>query len=265
MRVLKPGIDLVVVNYKTPADLKSFVASLLRYEVKVPYSLYVMNNEPELSDLKAGKLIEDLVDDVTVVNSENIYYSGACNLGGSMGEREAIGLFNADTRFQEFTLDLCHEAVMGNPTWGALGPLQLGDQKEVTHAGIFGTLDSPHHRGWKSRRSDNFRDVKPAVTLSGSAVFTRRDVWRVLEECEIYRSRYPDVGGPLLPTTHYYEETWFCYHMQAHGYTPVYFGKAEMIHRWHKASPMGGWADKQFEPSRKMFREMCDLHGIDHD
>lgn len=268
MRVLtehREGVDLVVVNYKTPSDLKAFAASLLHYEVNTPFTLFVMNNDPELSDLKAAKLVEDLIPGTVVMNNPNIYYSGACNQGVAAGDREVVALLNADTRFLDGSVDKCYEAIKANPNWGALGPLQVDDQKRVTHAGIFGTLDHPSHRGWKSRSSIQYEDVREAVTLSGSAIFTTREAWDELTQCPVYRQAYPHVSGAFLPTTHYYEETWYCYHLHAHGYKPTYFGQAKMIHRWHKASPVGGWADKQFKPSQKMFREMCDLHGVDHD
>lgn len=264
MRFLE-GIDLVVVNYRTPQDLKSFASSLLAYSPSIPFTLYVMNNEPDVSDIKASAMIVDLFENVVVTNSENIYYSGACNLGVSLGSRETVAVLNADTKFCRDTIDRCYRALMENPGWGALGPLQYGDKKEVTHGGIFGTPSHPSHRGWRSRALHEFRDVRPAVTLSGSAVFFTRESWNDMWNCPIYREKYPDVAGAFLPTTHYYEETWFCYHLNTHGYTPMYFGEAEMVHRWHKASPTGGWADQQFKVSRVLFREMCDYHGMDHD
>lgn len=83
--------------------------------------------------------------------------------------------------------------------------------------------------------------------------------------CEVYQQLHPGVGGAFLPTTHYYEETWYCYHVASHGYKVMYFGEAEMVHRWHKSSAQGGWADRQMPISRAQFRAACDAHGIERD
>lgn len=55
------------------------------------------------------------------------------------------------------------------------------------------------------------------------------------------------------------------YHARAHGYQATYYGPVTIVHRWHKASPVGGWAEAQFSRSRRIFRAACDAHGILHD
>ncbi len=263
-----PGIDLIVVNYQTPADLRDFCASYVRHFPTVPSTLHIVCNEVTDRDRKTvEEILPTLPRDVEVYLFEkNLFYSGAANKAAAVSHRETLCILNADTQFKEHTIDKCFNALMDNPSWGALGPLQIGDKGEITHAGIFGTLDSPKHRGWQMRPRDEYRDVvDSAVTISGAAYFTKRSVWDELDKCPTYRSLHPRAVGPFLPTPHYYEETWFSYHLQAHGYKCVYFGEAEMIHRWHKASPPGGWADQQMPVSRKMFRDACDHHNIVHD
>lgn len=262
------GIDIVVVNYQTPEDLRGFCASLFTHLPETPCTLWIMNNDPNDIDSKTAQVCQanSNVEDCRILEGENIYYSGACNVAAAASGREVIAFFNADTRFLAGTVDKCYRALMDNPEWGVLGPFQRGDRGEVTHAGIFGTLKSPAHRGWAARLKDpsEFYDVQEAVTVSGSAYFTKREVWDKLTNCELYAEMFPNVGA-FLPTTHYYEETWYSYHAQAHGYKVVYFGEAQMIHRFHKSSPQGGWADRQMPASRKMFRAMCDHHQIPHD
>jgi GT2 family glycosyltransferase len=264
----EPGIDLIVVNYKTPDDLVAFCESYIDNFPEVESTLYIVCNEVTDADTEAVQAILPRIPGKVKFFpfEENLYYSGAANVVGGIAQRETLAILNADTRFMPNTIDLCYHALMDNPNWGTVGPLQVDEFGKVTHGGIFGTQEAPKHRGWHKKMSDQYRDVnEDAVTISGSAYFTKRSVWDELSSCEIYRELYPDVRGPFLPTTHYYEETWFSYHAQAHGYKCVYFGSAEMIHRWHKASVKGGWADQQMNPSRKMFREACDHHGIPRD
>ena len=264
----QPGIDLIVVNYKTPDDLVAFCESYIENFPTVESTLYIVCNDVTDADTAAVQaILPDIPGTVLFFPfEENLYYSGAANVVGGIATRETLAILNADTRFLPGTIDTCYQALKDNPTWATVGPLQFDEFNKVTHGGIFGTQEAPKHRGWHRKMGDEYRDINEnAVTVSGSAYFVNRAVWDELTNCEVYRDLYPKVQGPFLPTTHYYEETWFSYHALAHGYKNVYLGSAEMIHRWHKASEKGGWADQQMNPSRKMFREMCDHHGIPRD
>ena len=101
-----------------------------------------------------------------------------------------------------------------------------------------------------------------AVSVSGSALFTKRSVWDEMHDCEIFLELFPDAIGSFILTQHFYEETGYNYHVQSHGYEVWYLGSAEMIHEWHKSSPPGTQS-KHIEKSRSTFREFCDAHGID--
>lgn len=259
------SITLVVVNYKDSHDLFEFISSYVDHPSEVPSQLVVVNNEPEEADLKVARhfFAKGVVD--LHMAQENLYYSGALNRASLFGDSDVIAFFNSDTKLTDGVIDSCYELLMSDPTYAVVGPAQLDSKDRVTHAGIFGTLAKPKHRGWKERWRPEFADVAPAVTVSGSAYFVKRSVYDELFECPIYRDLYPDVEGAFLPTTHYYEETWFSYHAQAHGYQVIYNGLSSMIHEWHKSTPVGGWAEQQMPKSRKMFRQMCDHHNIEHD
>jgi GT2 family glycosyltransferase len=255
-------IDLVVVNYKTYDDLATFLSSLREFEPSCTYSLTVVDvdGDPEkfeLIDAPGASLIgTDL----------NIGYSRACNMGAANGSGRHVAFFNSDTWFvNDFCIDYCVNFLDENENVGIVGPLQYDSQKRATHGGIFGSLSAPQHRGWLSPNVNNFRRNEKAVTVSGSAFFVKRSVWDELTACPIYYHKYPFANGAFLPTPHYFEETWCSYHAQAHGHEVWFLGIAEMVHEWHKASPQGGHADKQFEKSKAMFVDMCEAHGIEHD
>jgi len=261
------SITLVVVNYKTPDDLFNFCTSYEENIPKVLSQLVIVNNEPEKADLKVAQYFIDKGTCIHQLAQGNLYYSGALNLAGySIPDLDGVvAFFNADTLLTPGVVDSCYDLLQSDSTIGVVGPGQVNSGGRVTHAGIFGTPKAPKHRGWKDRWREEYEDVREAVTVSGSAYFVKQEVFQWLDVCPLYRDLYPNVEGPFLPTTHYYEETWFSYHARAHGYKVMYNGKAKMIHEWHKASPVGGWAEQQMPISRKMFREMCDHHGIQHD
>lgn len=252
------GVDVVVTNYRTEDDLTRFCESYESGTAGIDSSLAIMNVAPLVDfDAPKGAFLHNF--------EANCGYAVASNYGASVGNREVVALFNADTVLFDNTLKECHDSLMAHDDWGVLGPLQVNSNGAITSAGVDGTNSNPHMRGWRSRRIERFRDTIEAVTVSGSAYFVKREAWNELTNCPVYRESHPSAEGAFLPTRHYYEETWCSYHARAHGWKVIYFGQAAMIHEWHKASPVGGWAEKQMTESRKVFRRMCQRHGIDHD
>ena len=256
-----PGIDVCVTNYRTPDDLQKFLGSYVDQLSGVETTLNVIDVDPlepydGLFD-KVGEWYE---------TEENIGYARACNFGASLGNREVIALFNADTELFDYTLDECYNALQENPGWGVLGQMQVSRGGRITSSGTEVTHTNLRPRGWRSRQLDRYRDVIECPTVSGSAYFIKRECWNELQDCPIYRSEYPDAEGAFLPTQHYYEETWCSYHAFWHGWRVVYYGLSIMIHEWHQASKIGSATERTLLPeSQKMFREMCDAHGIAHD
>jgi GT2 family glycosyltransferase len=255
-------MDIVVVNYRTYRDLYRFLDSVNRYPPLLPSTLTVVDVEAPTHEEHfpwAGGQGR------WVCTEDNIGYGRACNMAGAEGTADIIGLFNADVEVTSGSLKACASALAGHTDWSILGPCQIDSENRIRHAGIFGTLSSPAHRGWGEINRGQYTDVCDAVTVSGSAFFVKRRAWNELTQCPVHRSVAPGERGAFLPTPHYYEETWATYHAQAHGMRVIYFGSTTLVHRWHQASPIGGWADQQMPVSRKMFQSACDEHGIAHD
>jgi len=267
---MRSGIDVIVVNYRTPGDLQQFIESYDAHSGRKDSTLWVVNVDPREADLEVGEWAERTALNPTfhIVHDTNIGYGRAVNHAASLGEAQVIAAFNADTRLTEGCLDLCFERLMAEPTWGILGPRQVDNEGRITHAGIFGTHKVPKHRAWHKSNSAAYDDVLEAITVSGSAYFIKRRVWDELTECPIYKEVAPDAEGAFLPTPLFYEETWCSYHAFAHGHKVMYFGEAEMVHRWHesiKSNNKSAWANEVFKDSRSLFRKACDAHGLEHD
>lgn len=257
-----PGIDVVVVNYRTPDLLENFLNSYAAQLSEVPTTLHVADVTP-LEAFPEG-VLKDL--GTWTEFDENVGYSGACNELSTLGNHEVVAFFNADTELFDHTLDECHSALMENDGWGVLGPMQVDAKGHITHAGTEGGLQGAVPRGWRSKNLTKYRDVIECPTVFGSAYFVKRACWNELTQCPIYQDSYPEVVGAFLPTPHYYEETWCSYHAFWHGWRVVYYGMSTMLHHWHRASPVGGTTEREYMPrSKKMFQEMCDQHGIPHD
>jgi GT2 family glycosyltransferase len=256
-------LDIIVVNYKTPSDLDAFLGSLEDHPSMYSSTLTIVEVEAPEAYTHTYRWGDST--GTTIAVSENIGYGRACNLAAERGRGEIIALFNADVMVHEGTLDTCVEELVEHPDWAVVGPRQVDTRHRLVHAGIFGTLARPVHRGWMEADQGQYRDTLPAVTVSGSAYFVRRSVSEQLTECPLYRDVAPDALGAFLPTSHYYEETWCSYHAQAHGHQVMYLGTTSLTHKWHRASPVGGWAEQQMPISQELFRKACSHHGIPHD
>ena len=267
-----PGIDVVVVNYRTPSDLAGFLESLLEVVFEVPMTLSVANVVPTEEDAEVAEswLAKFKVPVIYSVFKTNCGYARACNRSAAiLGQgtpRATIAFFNADTRLKPGVLDSCHWLLGLNDRWGVMGPKQVDESNRITHAGMFGSNDKTAPRGWRQSDSGQFDDLRSdAITVAGSAYFVKRECWDELTYCETFRKSAPEVLGAFLPTEHYYEETFCSYHARDHGWKVVYNGEVSMIHKWHRASKVGGWAEKQLPASREYFRRACKAHNIVHD
>jgi GT2 family glycosyltransferase len=273
-----PGIDVIVVNYKTPRDLADFGNSFIKshHEKEFPFSLWLCNVQPELQDLDAAHRILERADEgYDLTFEDNVGYSGAVNHAASLGKREVIAIFNADVVLSPRTLHDCAKALLERDDWGILGPKQTDGKGRLTHAGIFGSLQAPKMRGWQELDRGQYNDIRDdGVSVSGSAYFIKRTVWDELLACPLYRREVLRTSsempiGSFLNTPHYYrsEETFCSYHAISHGWKVVFYGDkiSAMVHKWHQASPVGGFADNHFKESQKMFRSACDAHDIPRD
>lgn len=264
----EPGVDVIVVSYRTPGDLVAFAQSFTEVAHEVPCSLYVINVAPELDDEMAAEgippLLPDDMDTNYVMFKENVGYNIACNEVASISKREIIAFFNADTRLRPGVLGGMYHEMLAHPMWGVAGPRQIDDYNRITHAGIYGTRAEPSFDGrWQQQDEGQFTEIRDdCVSVSGSAYFVRRELWEELTNCLFYRVAAPLALGAFLPTAHYYGETFCSYHAIEHGYQVAYVGSLLMTHKWHQASPVGGWAEENMSSSQEEFRKACFVHSI---
>lgn len=264
---MRPGVDVVVVSYHTPLLLDKFLLSHSKWSPNQS-SLYVRVNDPSPDDFDVIDSWGDMIDGAWL--GENWGYARSVNSLAARGDREAIAIFNADVELLESAVRDCFCALMENEDWGVLGPQQRNSKGKMTHAGIFGTNESPSLRGFMRRPLPEYDEVSEAVSVSGSAYFIKRSVWDELSTCPLYQGFCEAKGltadGAFLPTQHYYEETYCSYHAREHGHKVMYYGPSCLLHEWHQSSKQGAKeTDGQIPVARQLFREACDHHGIRHD
>lgn len=255
------GISVAVVNYRTPEDLKRFLES---YDKTAPAeaSLVVVDVDPN-----KNKDFDVPRDGLYIETKTNIGYGRACNAAVKHRldpDADVYAFFNADVVLLDGTIEKCAEALRQNEDWGVLGPYQYDTNGKVTHGGIIGDPKRPFQRGWHRGKSDDFKEALEAVMVMGSAFFVKRQCWDELFDCPILKKVFPKITGNFMEGFLYYEETMLSYHARAHGWKNIYYGPAECIHEWHKSIEKYGDRNA-FPESRRMFREFCRAHNIEHD
>lgn len=260
----------VVVNYRTPGLLRRFLASYDAFVHRKGRVLYVADVDP--LDNSVIEILKEFPYVIYGYFDTNVGYATAVNdtIYTPHMNAKYIGIFNSDCEFLDSEcVDSCLDIMEANPEVGVVGPKQVDRKNRITHAGILGRNAKPLMRGWREPDMGQFNDVLEAVTLSGSALFVRADSWIDMAACENYiaaslMATGKEPLGAFLPTQHFYEETYFIYHLRHHGWKAVYNGKAKMLHEWHQSSPVGSKQEVMRE-SRKAFRLACDAHGIERD
>lgn len=256
------GLDVIVVNYKTSNDLEEFLASYLRFP-PTQGTLWVVNVCPTPSDQRVVKEFENHLQINHVILANNYGYARACNRAALEGTSEALAIFNADVVLTERALDSCYHKLMENPTWGILGPRQVDEVNRLTAGGVFGTPERPQQRQWHHLDKGQCSDTRDdAITISGAAMFVKRNVWNQLDSCPLYRNFMPNSAGPMLETAHFYEDTFLAYHARAHGHRCVFYGEVCIIHKWSRATPSPQWASDRMVESREIYRRACRAHSI---
>lgn len=278
-----PDLDVIIVNYRTPALLRRCLDSWEQYRqaheaAGVHVRLTVVDVDPEPGQDGVTSIEREGVRAELAGSTRagvqwlqlpwNAGYSGACNRAALITDAPILSFWNADTRLIDADAIPTMMAFFAeNEHYHIAGPLQIDDQQLVRHGGIFGGHAAPQHRDFGHPVTDAHRDVRPAITVSGSAYFIRRDWWNKLRDCPLFQEEIdPGNPGAMLRTPHYFEETWVSYHAHGHAGRVAYVGTACVEHLFDR-SPHDDVADtsRLFHASKPIFVRACDLHRIKHD
>ena len=143
-----------------------------------------------------------------------------------------------------------------------LGPRQVDNHNLITAGGIFGSETEITQRGWKEYDHGQYNDIREdAKSVMGLSISSREGLGRTHRLCTV---SIAVAGHPWgISRNPAAVATWCSYHARAHGYKVVYYGPVQMIHLWHKSSPVGRVADSHLPSSKMVFRQACPVHGLD--
>ncbi len=205
-------IDLCVVSFNTKKMLERLVLGLSTEESLYRMLIWDNNSEDGTQEWLSTHMSEghDPKLDWVKLSQKNEGYAAACNGLAAEGTNEIIGFLNADVWLTNQNLSEVSSFFLQNPNVDIMGPKQRDERGFITAAGIFGTNSAPKMRGWKIHDPEDklYKDIVPAVTISGSAYFIRRSVFEALTNCPIYQGlevvQNSEYKGAFLPTPHYY-------------------------------------------------------------
>jgi GT2 family glycosyltransferase len=251
----KANVMACVVNWSTPNDVWRLVESAEQFEPNLRFSIY-QNRPPEGME----QATRDMLDGIGHNRLHRVFSAeGDENRGHGFGTNRAadrahvwkpkyLFLVNPDCVFTESILDRMVAFLEEDPARCVVGPKQVDSRGRITAGGIIGTLQRPQHRWFREKDKGQGEDIVKCPTVAGSAMLVRTE-------------DFFEYGG-LLESKHYYSETWFNYHVQAHGRECWYYGEAKMNHEWHQSSSMGSpLSDGSVNEDRELFRRMCDEHN----
>jgi GT2 family glycosyltransferase len=252
---MRKDVAVLLVNWSTVHEFERCLDTLREYEGEVP--LYVRQNHKsqEISDrcVEVAKSYGATIS----VDEENLGHGLGINTLAIEAKRfRYFFIVNPDCAWTEPIFDRLVEFLRADRNRCIVGPKQMDSQNRITAGGIFGTMEQPVHRMWREHDPGNVkaRDTREAIVVAGSAMMIRNSDFFSY--------------GKMLPSNHYYSETFLCYHTLHHGRTNWYYGEPWMIHEWHRSSPLGfEGSDGKFKEDRAFFRQMCDTHDppIPHD
>lgn len=264
------GIDVVVINYKTPALLQDFIASLVQFMPSLPINCTIFNVAPDYESYRYAELCKK-VGITHLWNPVNIGYASAVNQAVAEMNRECIAIFNADTYFTSNILDNCFDQLMSHDDWGIVGPKQVNEENQITSGGVIGDNQNPSLRWWRQPDSKDKSIVdENCLSVSGSAYLIKRSLWDEIFSNEHYIQAHqrvfgePPVGA-FPSTSHYFEETACSYIARSLGYKVVFLGTEKMVHLWHQASEVGSQVDKNVPIVKEQYRMLLDEMRIAHE
>lgn len=237
---MKTQIGLIILNYYGIVDTLECLDSLSGVKSNnFTLSVYVVNatDKNSAKDNSQGKQIEKKHSWVTVLESDNLGFSGAHNFGTRKalenGAQEIIWL-NNDTTVDEKFIEGLHQAI-SDPKVGAVTPkiyfskgreFHLSQYKKsdlgkvIWYAG--GVIDWENvyafHRGVDEVDRGQFEEMEETDFCTGCCFITRKDV-------------FERVGFFEDKLFLYYEDTDWCVRLQRAGLKTLYQPKSLIYHK----------------------------------
>ncbi len=226
-------LSIIIVNYNTYALTKQTIESVINEKHPFNYEILLVDNAS--SDGSIEQLQEDFKNQEDyihiIINSENLGFGKANNIGMIMAKGEYILLLNSDTLVGEGCLEVCLSYMENNKEIGALGCKVILEDGSLDHACKrgFPTPKASLYYFLKLDKKDPIKyglydalhlgedEIGEVDALMGAFMLMPK---AVLEEVELFDEDFFMYG----------EDIDLCYRIKSAGYKIVYYPEKYIIH-----------------------------------
>lgn len=229
-------LTIVIVHFNTKDYLRRCLRSMVDNR-GADYRIVVVDNASDDNDFSSLKLEFPLTS--FILNSDNLGFAAACNIGIRAFPASFYLLLNPDCEIQGTAVDQCLEYLEGHPEIGVLGcrvenpdgSLQLACRRRVPgpaaalyrFTGLSLLFPKSRRFGAYNMTYLDEREIAEVDSVSGSFLLFRDPVLKT--------------GGPLDESFFLYgEDMDFCYRAKQAGWKIVFYPRARVLHHKRRSA-----------------------------
>lgn len=246
-------------NWNTRELLNSCLGSIQRFPPDCDFEVIVVDNA---STDKSSEMVEANYPWVILIKSNsNLGYADGNNLGFKESRGDFVLTLNADTEFEDYSLNTSYKILTEKQEYGVLGLHLIGPNKETQNSvrgfptilGVFGyftKLDKVFHFGPLSSYSEPNFDYScdgPAHQPMGTFLLFRRTALETVGSSE----KPFDSSFPI-----FFNEVDVLYRLKLAGWPCWYTAQAHVLHH-HGASTRQVKKSMIWESHKSLYRYFC--------
>ncbi|MGQ9501273.1 MAG: glycosyltransferase family 2 protein, partial [Anaerolineae bacterium] len=228
--IMSPVVSVIIVTFNTCELTRLCIESVLVDSVGVDGLIEIIVVDNASTDGTVAMIAQLFPAVKRIVNTENVGYAKACNIGMQAASGRYLLLLNSDVQVQLGALKALVHFMEVHPEAGACGPKLLNEDRTLQPSGrplpSFWSVALAMTRAYRLWKRDlyiqlgrDYDQVMRVGEISGAAIMVRREV-------------YQQVGGLDERFFAYYEDVDWCKRIGEAGYKIYYVPEAQVIHRW---------------------------------
>lgn len=247
MKHPRSDLSVIIISWNTSRVTCDCVASIKKYLPQV--EIIVVDNassDTTINDLKKYSGIK------TIVNTNNLGYARACNIGAKNSLGKFLLFLNSDIRLIDNSLLQMVDYLPKNPQVGAIGPKFLNPNK-TPQASVFPdqSIANAFKEFWLKIPSfqkylPNTEKPSPVFAISGGAIL-------------LPRSAFQKIGGWNQKYFFYFEDLDLCRRLHQLNYQVIYYPNSRLIHHHGVSGKMLAKSDQQW---RRLIPSSLIYHGF---
>lgn len=223
-------LSIIIVNYNTREILKDCLDSIALHCPDFAYEIIVVDNAS--TDGSSDMLRSSYGHVKLILNSSNMGFAAANNIGIKVGSGEYVLLLNSDTEVLPGSLDGMISYIDAHPKVGILGPQLVNKDLKLIQISWAWHPTIIKETFQKMLSPQNITNISPINLLVRFLNRKERRVDLVPGACMLIRREVLDTVGGLDDNLFlYFEESDFCKRSSAIGWKTMYIPTVNVIHK----------------------------------